>query len=76
MLQEANNIVIISYWISSLFFHVVGVIGYEMTRYISEEESERAEVCVAILEPADVTNIDPLSFVFFFLETIDGSATG
>ena len=47
-----------------------------MTSYTAEEESERAEVCVAILEPADVTNIDPLSFAFFFLETIDGSATG
>ena len=45
-----------------------------MTRYTVQEESGVAEICIAILDPVDVTNISPRAFVFFYVETLDGSA--
>lgn len=58
------------------FLSIVGTIGFEMTSYTAEEESGVAEVCIAILEPMDLTNISPRAFVFFFVDTVDGTATG
>ena len=47
-----------------------------MQSYTAQEESGLAEVCLAILEPMDVSNISPLALAFFFVETVDGTATG
>lgn len=47
-----------------------------MESYIAQEESESAEVCLAILDPTDLSNISPLALAFFFVETVDGTATG
>lgn len=55
---------------------LAGLVGFEQTSYIADEESGFAEVCIAILEPADLTNISPLSFAFFYVESVDGTATG
>ena len=54
----------------------VGTIGFEMERYTAQEESGSAEVCLAILDPADLSNISPLALALFFVETVDGTATG
>ena len=62
--------------VTSLLLYTAGLIGFEMSRYTVQEESRVAEICVAILEPVDVTNISPRAFVFFFVETFDGSAIG
>ena len=47
-----------------------------MTNYTADEESGIVEVCVAILEPADLSIISPSSFVFFYIESVDGTAIG
>lgn len=47
-----------------------------MESYIAQEESGSAEVCLAILDPTDLSNISPLALAFFFVETVDGTATG
>ena len=47
-----------------------------MERYTAQEESGSAEVCLAILDPTDLSNISPLALAFFFVETVDGTATG
>ena len=54
----------------------VGTIGFEMQSYTAQEESRSAEVCLAILDPTDVSNISPLALAFFFVETVVGTATG
>lgn len=55
---------------------IAGTIGFEMQSYTAQEESGLAEVCLAILEPRNVSDISPISLAFFFVETIDGTATG
>ena len=47
-----------------------------MERYTAQEESGSAEVCLAILDPTDLFNISPLALALFFVETVDGTATG
>ena len=58
------------------FLITAGLIGFEMTSYTVQEESGVAEICVAILDPVDITNISPRAFVFFYIETLAGSAIG
>ena len=55
---------------------IVGTIGFEMRSYTAQEESGSAEVCLAILDPTNSSNISPLALAFFFVETIDETATG
>ena len=43
---------------------------------MAQEESGMAEVCLAILEPADHSNISPQALAFFFVETVDETAIG
>ena len=47
-----------------------------MESYTAQEESGSAKVCLAILDPADLSNISSFALAFFFVETIDGTATG
>lgn len=47
-----------------------------MERYTAQEESGSAEVCLAILDPTDLSNISPLALALLFVETVDGTAIG
>lgn len=59
----------------TLLHYAVGLIGYEQTLYTVDEGAGTVEFCVSIFEP-NVTLIDPIVAVSFFVETVDGMAIG